>query len=118
MDNIKEKLVESLFNFLLGMNIHICDRFGERDARDTCAEIADHLISNGVTIQENDGCVYCKDSESVYHHSSEIHDSMDEDVYISGNSIVVDIGCHSYGTVEIKFCPMCGRKLSEPPKGE
>ena len=80
--------------------------------------MADVMIENGVTVQELDGCEYCKDSESVYHHSSGIHDSMDEDVYISGNNIVVDIGCHSYGTAEIKFCPMCGRRLPQPPKGE
>lgn len=64
------------------------------------------------------GCKYCTDSKSIYHRSSGIHDSMDEDAYISGNSLVVDIGCHSYGSVDIKICPMCGRRLSQPPKGE
>lgn len=64
------------------------------------------------------GCEYCTDSKSVYHRSSGIHDSMDEDVYISGNSLVVDIGCHSYGSVDIKICPMCGRRLPQPQKGE
>ena len=62
------------------------------------------------------GCEYCTDSKSIYHLSSGVHDSMDEDVYISGNSLVVDIGCHSYGSVDIKFCPTCGRRLPEPPK--
>lgn len=60
------------------------------------------------------GCEYCNDYKSIYHRSSEIHDGMDEDVYISGNSLVVDIGCHSYGQVEINFCPMCGRRLHLP----
>ena len=85
---------------------------------DPIEAVADYLLDSGVTVQEHDGCEYCKHSESVYHNSSGIHDSMDEDVYISGNNIVVDIGCHSYGTAEIKFCPMCGRKLPQPPKGE
>lgn len=80
------------------------------------SKLADQLFAAGVTVQELDGCEYCKYSKSVYHHSSGVHASMDEDVYISGNNIVVDIGCHSYGTAEIKFCPMCGRKLPQPPK--
>lgn len=60
------------------------------------------------------GCEYCNDGKSIYHRSSEIHNSMDEDVYISGSSLAVDIGCHSYGQVEINFCPMCGRRLYLP----
>ena len=57
------------------------------------------------------GCEYCTDSKNIYHLKSGIHDSMDEDVYISGNALVVDIGCHSYGSSVINFCPMCGRRL-------
>ena len=79
---------------------------------------ADYLIANGVMVQELDGCEYCNDNKSVYYHGSGIHDSMYEDVYVSGNNLVVDIGFHSYGTAEIKFCPMCGRRLPQPPKGE
>lgn len=60
------------------------------------------------------GCEYCTDSKNIYHLKSGIHDSMDEDVYISGNALVVDIGCHSYGSSVIKFCPMCGRRLYSP----
>lgn len=92
----------------------------EVEKLDYCAvqAFADHLIANGVTVQNTEGCEYCNTSESIYHHSSAIHDSMDEDVYVSGNVLVVDIGCHTYGTTDIKFCPMCGRKLAEPPKGE
>lgn len=62
------------------------------------------------------GCEYCTDNKNIYHLSSGIHDSMDEDVYISGNALVVDIGCHSYGSSVIKFCPMCGRRLPQPQK--
>lgn len=66
--------------------------------------------------ERENGCEYCTDNKNIYHLSSGIHDSMDEDVYISGNALVVDIGCHSYGSSVIKFCPMCGRRLPEPPK--
>lgn len=65
--------------------------------------------------ERENGCEYCADSENLYHHSSELHSSMDENVYISGNDLVVDIGCHSYGSSTIKYCPMCGRKLPQPP---
>ena len=60
------------------------------------------------------GCEYCNDDKSIYHRSSEIHDSMDEDVYISGNCLIVDIGCRSYSCASINFCPMCGRRLHLP----
>ena len=60
------------------------------------------------------GCEYCTDSKNIYHLKSGIHDSMDEDVYISGNALAVDIGCHSYGSSVINFCPMCGRRLYLP----
>lgn len=109
--DVKEKLAELIFDSI-NLNTHT------HRACNLSTAVADDLIANGVTVQGLDGCEYCKHSESIYHHSSGIHDSMDEDVYISGNNIVVDIGCHSYGTEEIKFCPMCGRKLPHPPKGE
>ena len=57
-------------------------------------------------------CEYCEYSRNIYEIKSELHDSMNTDVYIVNSSIVFDIGCHSYGTAEINFCPMCGRKLS------
>lgn len=42
-----------------------------------------------------------------------MHDSYNTDVYISNDALVFDIGCHSFGTAKIKFCPMCGRRLEE-----
>ena len=109
--DVREKLVELFRNAFAA--------YGDGITGCTKEEFfADFIACNGVTVQEQDGCEYCKHGESVYHNSSGIHDSMDEDVYISGNNIVVDIGRHSYGTAEIKFCPMCGRELPQPPKGE
>lgn len=109
MADTREKLIELLQHD----NCPLFMVFGDK-----VDVLADYLIANGVTVQELDGCEYCNDKKSVYYHSSGIHDSMDEDVYVSGNNLVVDIGCHSYGTAEIKLCPMCGRKLPEPPKGD
>lgn len=70
--------------------------------------------SNTVKVVDSDqfdGCEYCRDSKDIYEIRSPLHDSYNTDVYISENSLVMDIGCHSYGTVAIKFCPMCGRRL-------
>ena len=52
MPDIKEKLVELLVDFNLDTNNHICDGCGTRPVSESCVEIADHLIANGVTIQE------------------------------------------------------------------
>ena len=82
--------------------------------------IADNLISNGVTVQELDGCEYCKEYEDLPEH------------FINGKpvGIVFDtciqtdengrwhLEVPSGVDIGIKFCPMCGRKLPPPPKGE
>lgn len=52
MPDIKEKLVELLVDFNLDTNNHICDGCGTRPVSESCVEIADYLIANGVTIQK------------------------------------------------------------------
>ena len=64
--------------------------------------------------EQERGCEYCNDCKSIYNRPSELHNSMDEDVYISGNALIVDIGCYAYGSAGINFCPMCGRRLYLP----
>lgn len=54
MPDIKEKLVELLVDFNLDTNNHICDGCGTRPVSESCVEIADYLIANGVTIQPQD----------------------------------------------------------------
>ena len=81
---------------------------------------ADWLIRNGVTVQEPNGCDYCKEYEDLPEHfingkpAGRVFDTC---IQIDENGrwhlevpSGVDIG--------IKFCPMCGRKLPQPPKGE
>ena len=66
-------------------------------------EIADILIAHGVTVQELDGCEYC-------------NAFTEED--INGFFLpTTDPDCEC-AMVTIKFCPMCGRRLPRPPKGE
>ena len=63
-------------------------------------------------------CEYCHESKSIYEIKSKLHDSMNTEIYITGERLVVDIGCHSYGTAEIKFFPMRGRNLRSEQEGK
>ena len=44
---------------------------------------------------------------------SKLHDSMNTEIYITGESLVVDIIYHSYGTADIKLHMVFGRILEE-----
>lgn len=86
----------------------------------TSAETADYLIGRGVTVQELGGCEYCKEYEDLPEH------------FVSGKPVgrVFDtciqkdengrwhLEVPSGADVGIKFCPMCGRELPQPTKGE
>ena len=65
-------------------------------------KIASNLIAHGVTVQELDGCEYCNG----------LPFSQMED-FTMPNASKKD-----YDIVTIRFCPMCGRRLPQPPKGE
>ena len=65
-------------------------------------ESASYLIAHGVTVQEWDGCEYCNG----------LPFSQMED-FTMPNAFKKD-----YDIVTIHFCPMCGRRLPQPPKGE
>jgi hypothetical protein len=59
-----------------------------------------------------DGCEYCREAENICYHAGEVN-ALDELLYITGDDLVVDIGCRFYLAASIKFCPMCGRRLEE-----
>ena len=63
---------------------------------------AEYLVEHGVTVQELDGCEYCNG----------LPFSQMED-FTMPNASKKD-----YDIVTIRFCPMCGRRLPQPPKGE
>lgn len=75
--------------------------------------LADYLVKNGVTVQELDGCKYCKEYEDSPEHfidGKPVGRVFDTCIQTDENGrwhlevpSGVDIG--------IKFCPMCGRKL-------
>ena len=58
-------------------------------------------------------CEYYNESKNIHEIKSKLHDSMNTEIYITGESLVVDIIYHSYGTADIKFHLMFGRNLKE-----
>lgn len=73
----------------------------------------DHLIANGVTVQELDGCEYCKEDNEGYR---EMIGAFSITNPFHGN--VWNIETRHCKPRQIYFCPMCGRRLQQPPKGE
>ena len=76
-------------------------------------EIASHLIAHGVTVQELDGCEYCKEDSEGYRKMIGAFSITNP---FHGN--VWNIETYHCKPRQIYFCPMCGRKLPQPPKGE
>ena len=79
----------------------------------TAPHTADDLIAHGVTVQELNGCEYCKEDNEGYRKmigafliTNPFH----------GN--VWNIETRHCKPRQIYFCPMCGRRLPQPPKGE
>lgn len=77
------------------------------------SELADYLIANGVTVQELDGCEYCKEDNEGYRKMIGAFSITNP---FHGNVWNIET-CHCKPR-QIYFCPMCGRKLPQPPKGE
>ena len=92
--DVREKLVELLKEIVA---IQEC---GFGDPRPTYETVASYLMSNGVTVQEQDGCEYCNG----------LPFSQMED-FTMPNASKKD-----YDIVTIRYCPICGRRLPQPPK--
>ena len=109
--DVREKLVELLTGF------YGCDpMYYDVDA----LAIADHLVSNGVTMQEQDGCKYCKEYEDLPEHfidGKPVGRVFDTCIQPNENGLWhIEVPCGA--DIGICFCPMCGRELPKPPKGE
>lgn len=77
------------------------------------AQLTDYLINSGVTVQELDGCEYCNEDSDGYR-------KMIGAFYITNpfHGNVWNIETRNCKPRQIYFCPMCGRRLPQPPKGE
>ena len=71
------------------------------------------LIANGVTVHELDGCEYCKEDNEGYRIMIGAFSITNP---FHGNVWNIET-CHCKPR-QIYFCPMCGRRLHQPPKGE
>ena len=106
-ENLKEKLVDLLDQFVYD------DWYGNGD-------IAEELIANGVTVRELDGCKYCKEYEDLPEHfidGKPVGRVFDTCIERNENGLWhLEVPCGA--DIGIRFCPMCGRELPQPPKEE
>ena len=106
--DVREKLVE------------LCEDLETLPCCATYEEQAEYLISHGVTVQELGGCKYCKEYEDLPEHfidGKPVGRVFDTCIQRNENGLWhLEVPC---GTdIGIRFCPMCGRRLPQPPKGE
>lgn len=105
----KEKLTE-----LLRSAINGTDRSWNTVIPDCLVEaVAENLLANGVKLQESNGCEYCKADNEGFRR---VFGAFSITNPFHGN--VWNIETRHCKPRQIYFCPMCGRKLPEPPKGE
>ena len=105
--DVREKLVELLKEIVA---IQEC---GFGDQRPTYETVASYLMSHGVTVQELDGCEYCKEDNEGFR---KMFGAFSITNPFHGN--VWNIETRNCKPRQIYFCPMCGRRLPQPPKGE
>ena len=111
--DVKEKLVELLNEVQeTGVN-EIPAGFGCTRQYITNEIVAAHLISHGVTVRELDGCEYCKEDNEGFR---KMFGAFSLENPFHGKTWKICAG--KCKPMEIYFCPMCGRRLSQPPKGE
>ena len=110
--DVREKLVEILLQ-----EDDLCERGECKDcfANGSCYyyRVADRLIANGITVQELDGCEYCNEDSEGYRKMIGAFSITNP---FHGN--VWNIETRHCKPRKIYFCPMCGRRLPKPPKGE
>ena len=103
--DVREKLIELQMQAKIGW---------------TKGQFADYLISNGVTVKELDGCKYCKEYEDLPEHfidGNPVGRVFDTCIQRNENGLWhLEAPCGA--DIGIRFCPMCGRRLPQPPKGE
>ena len=110
--DVREKLVELLGEVQeTGVN-EIPAGFGCTRQYITNEIVAAHLISHGVTAQELDGCEYCNEDSEGYRKMIGAFSITNP---FHGNVWNIET-CHCKPR-KIYFCPMCGRRLPQPPKG-
>ena len=123
--DVREKLVE------LQLQADIADNVSENTTQHR-EFIADFMIANSVTVQELEGCKHCIDGKTI---ETDIDGEIEIVKIIPLPAIDLVTGeqerkaASPYWAmrllldggedfVRIHFCPLCGRRLPQPPKGE
>ena len=107
--DVREKLVELIGSTEYGNGSLV----GKNFQKGFIEKIASNLIAHGVTVQEVDGCEYCKEDSEGFRRMFGAFSLVNP---FHGKTWQIHAGkCKPR---EINFCPMCGRKLPQPPKGE
>lgn len=101
---------ETILIFDTPVTVH-CKPFEQ--FQDVLRRAADALADDGVTVQELDGCEYCKEDSEGFRRMFGAFSLVNP---FHGKTWQIHAGkCRPR---EINFCPMCGRRLPQPPKGE
>ena len=83
---------------------------------DPTEAVADYLLDSGVTVQELDGCKYCKEYEDLPEHfidGKPIGRVFDTCIQPNETGLWhIEVPCGA--DIGIRFCPMCGRRLPQP----
>ena len=107
--DVREKLIEILRKPIF-----------PHELADPIEAVADYLLDSGVTVQELYGCKYCKEYEDLPEHfidGKPIGRVFDTCIQSNENGLWhIEVPCGA--DIGIQFCPMCGRILPQPPKGE
>ena len=113
--DVREKLVELLKSVLPNFRNNMA-YWGEKPIY----EFADCLLANGVTVQELDGCKYCKEHEDLPEHfidGKPVGRVFDTCIQRNENGLW-HIEVPHGADIGIQFCPICGRKLPRPQERE
>ena len=107
--DVREKLIEILRKPIF-----------PHELADPIEAVADYLLDSGVTMQELDGCKYCKEYEDLPEHfidSKPVGRVFDTCIQPNENGLWhLEVPCGA--DIGIRFCPMCGRELLKQTKGE
>ena len=107
--DVREKLIEILRKPIF-----------PHELADPIEAVADSLLDSGVTVQELDGCKYCKEYEDLPEHfidSKPVGRVFNTCIQPNENGLWhLEVPCGA--DIGIRFCPMCGRELLRPQKGE
>ena len=109
--DIKEKLVDLLTDNLPRVgNLPQCDNPLQYTINEIVERIADHLIANGVTVQEHGYWVSLTDCANAGVYCSVCHKKVYKEDYAR---------CNRKNKLRSDYCPHCGSKMMpQPSKGE